>query len=192
MVGRTVWVDLSGVTYVHNLCRDCWCALAAEEQVAEPRRWQRAPGSFDFYARADGETMRMLLCDFCGIKLRQGRTYKCPAASFDYDEPRVALRDGAVLEGSHGDWLACPDCVALIRSGDREALAERGADRALDRVPIPSQDRGELRRTVLLNIRRLQDNFWANRRGQPTGLRPGEFEKIEREPAYDAEWRPST
>jgi hypothetical protein len=181
--GRAVWVDVS-VTYIHNLCRDCWTALAAAEAVGGHRRWQRETGSTDFYA--DGRTMRTLLCDFCGIELRANWVWEFEADDFEYDGPRETP-DGTLIEGSQGGWLACEDCTPLVRDGKREELAVRTVERVLTMVPVA--DRGESRKRLLDEIRRLQDRFWSRRRGRERRLRPGEFKKLQREPAYDVEWR---
>jgi hypothetical protein len=60
---------------------------------------------------------------------------------------------------SHEGWAACAACAALVRKGDREALARRSVKRYRKLYPhaIP---------LTLREVRRLHDTFWSNREGE--------------------------
>lgn len=64
---------------------------------------------------------------------------------------------------SAGGWAACNPCHALIARSDRERLARRSAKRALRMAPGSPIGLADL----TAHIRRVQDQFWANRLGAP-------------------------
>lgn len=115
------------------------------------------------------------VCDFCSYadvhwsypcRDHAQKTEHATALVLSTDEsPRV---DHQIIDGfSHGGWAACNVCHGLIERGDRERLAKRSAKRqvrklASQRPPViwPLGD-------AIAHIRRLHDQFWENREGEP-------------------------
>jgi hypothetical protein len=110
------------------------------------------------------------ICDFCSSPDVRW-SYPCRDHNRQaHAEALIQRPDGSLrveemdIEGfSHGGWAACSACHALIQRGDRDRLARRSAKRMIRNNPdIP---------LVLSNatehVRRLHDQFWANRDGPP-------------------------
>lgn len=119
--------------------------------------------------------MSKMICDFCS---GSPVAWECRAEDFDHTVSFPhQLSDGRVgllREGSMGSWLACDECVALVRGGDGEGLAKRAIDtfmakhvegRGLSQTVV-NRTRAELGR----EIRRLHSLFWAHKDGQPIPL----------------------
>jgi hypothetical protein len=66
-----------------------------------------------------------MICDFCSSPAPK---WRCPAISFPVFE---------ISSASEGDWAACDDCAALIRTGDRMGLARRSAETFTAKYGIP-------------------------------------------------------
>lgn len=100
--------------------------------------------------------VRMAECDFCGSPDVQ---WAYPARDFVMLTAPEIPKDW----GSKGAWAACPACHALIQRGLRDKLATRCAKRMARR-------HGTSVRSVLSDVRRLQDAFWSSREGAPTPI----------------------
>jgi hypothetical protein len=104
-------------------------------------------------------------CDFCSSP---DVRWAYPARDFVVDAETVARNVGAPELaglipdwGSRGGWAACPACHALVQRGDRDRLAIRSAKRMRRVYASLSM------REALTAVRRVQDDFWANREGAP-------------------------
>jgi hypothetical protein len=125
---------------------------------------------------------RTVHCDFCNTPLRE-RAWDCPARDFDYEGPRASLDPSVheIVDGSIGSWLACDTCAALIRAGQRDALAERALTTMLARLQIP---RAAVMGTVVeRDLRALHDGFWAHREGEPVAIGAEQLALIASDPA---------
>lgn len=89
------------------------------------------------------------ICDFCSSP---DVRWRYPARDFV-----ISALEGA---GSEGGWAACPACHALIERGLRDKLTERSARRFARKHGIPVK-------AVKPQLRKLHDQFWANREGPP-------------------------
>lgn len=98
------------------------------------------------------------ICDFCS---------STPVRwSFPARDLSARKIPGVPDFNSEGAWMACEPCAALIRQGDRVALAERGAEQFVKKYEdIP---RALPRALLLAELRDLFDRFWSNREGAPT------------------------
>ena len=95
------------------------------------------------------------LCDFCSAT---PVTHAYPARDFRQG-PDVP---GAPGLASRGWWASCAICHRFIERGDRTGLALRSAKRLMKKDG-PSRRMGL--KFVISQVRRIHDNFWANREG---------------------------
>lgn len=93
---------------------------------------------------------RRVICDFCGSP---DPKWSFPARDFHLGADRVSA-DG---------WAACPACHALVLRGDRDKLAMRSAKRIARAHRLPLHG-------IPAQVRAMQDDFWANRLGDPVPL----------------------
>lgn len=104
-----------------------------------------------------------LICDFCSTP---NPVVGFPARDHSTQADIIMLKGDDAIQpelNSKGGWAACPECRDLILKGDRDGLAERSAAMSPHFKALPSF----LRPTIKAEIRKLQDNFWANRNGDP-------------------------
>lgn len=110
------------------------------------------------------------ICDFCSSPDVQW-TYPCRdharktehALAISVDQDGSLSVDEMSIDGfSSGNWAACPACHALIRRGDRDRLARRSAKRMLRLM-----DAKMSLSNAIAHVRRLHDQFWSNRTGDP-------------------------
>jgi hypothetical protein len=126
--------------------------------------------------------MRDVHCDFCNVVLTD-HGWDCPARDIDYDEPRTRLGGGDVVDGSIGSWLACDECAACVRNGDRETLVARAVIANYGpSEPLPSF-RFKIPRRLLVDLRDLHDQFWSHREGEPVRIDAGQITLIASDPA---------
>ena len=124
---------------------------------------------------------RTVYCDFCHAELTD-RAWDCPARTFGYDAPRTSLDPNAheIVDGSIGSWLACAHCVGLIRNGRRTTLSGRALVATARGLGIPPST---IPATVRDDLRRLHDQFWENREGEPVEIGPEQIALIASDPA---------
>lgn len=112
------------------------------------------------------------ICDFCSSP---DVHWSFPCRDHKRETEHIASlvqsRDGSLrveemtLDGwQHGGWAACNPCHALILRGDRDRLAKRSAKRMMRKHP----DMGFILSNLTAHVRRLHDQFWSNREGEPT------------------------
>ena len=104
------------------------------------------------------------LCDFCNeVILGDGVSFPC--GNCDYDGADYGVGENVTLR-TEGDWIACDNCAALVRDGDRSGLVWRSAKRLSRVVPeIRSALRsGETTIPELVGtLGRIHAPFWYQR-----------------------------
>jgi len=101
----------------------------------------------------------MATCDFCSSSAVR---WSYPARDFVVSDLTERLRAQELPGvGSEGSWAACETCHRLIQHGDRTAIAVRAGRKFARRYDVPAS-------LVLPELRKLHDQFWANREGPPT------------------------
>jgi rubredoxin len=101
------------------------------------------------------------MCDFCCAPNR------VVVASFPATSFNTPIAPG-IDANSRDWWAACDECYHDVQNGDRQALAERSAQSAIDK----GEGRGIPRSLLVSTIRELHDQFWTNR--QVEGIYHGE------------------
>lgn len=131
---------------------------------------------------------RIIVCDFCSIVLSDS-AWDFPARDIDYGEQRIGPGAPEPIEASIGAWIACDQCAAFIRSGQRGKLARRSAERFIREHPEWSALHGGYAAT-LTSLRELHDLFWAARAGEGTHIGAEQLALIARDLAFVRERRP--
>lgn len=113
-------------------------------------------------------------CDFCPTTEGIHWSYPCRdhAQKREHAAALVLQKDGSLdveknsIDGfSYGGWAACEVCHRLIEAGKREALARRSAKMTIAKAA--KTNTYFLLSDLTALIRRLHDQFWANREGPP-------------------------
>ncbi len=98
------------------------------------------------------------ICDLCS---EPAVRWSYPAR--DFIETGVISPSRVLLIGSSGGWAACDECHQLIEADDRAALLKRSVENFVAFYGVRPP-------TLADDIRRIHEQFFANRRGPAVEL----------------------